>query len=211
MDRVIFLGCFLLLAVGVLTGLGMGSSAGLPQSIRSALELLSFAGTAVTAVVALIALTSWQTQFRHSEKWKALKAFQDSLDAGMSAHTFLMYLFTLIAQNQSANWMNKQIDIPAEFMQKQKDWMEYCTRVDKAWSQIELLYGEGDLRAIENHRAIEDDVRKLSTMMLELYLKMEPTNLLELHNAAQGCVVNASKRTRALYDQSGRLLKGLVA
>lgn len=210
MDRVIFLGCFLLLAVGVLTGLGIQSTSGVAKSIRDGFEILSFIGTAVTAVVALIALTSWQIQFRHSEKWKAVKAFQESLDGGMSAHSHLMYLFTMVARNQAANWTDKQTELTEEFMQKQKAWMEYCFRVDTAWNQIELLYEEGRLRDVENHRSIEDGVRETSTMLLEIYLRMEPTDLFQLHQVVEQSAAIASERSRHLFLQAGNMLKALV-
>jgi hypothetical protein len=53
------------------------------------MELLSFAGTAVTGVVAVVAFSSWRTQFRHMEKFKALKELND---ASRDLHRFLDYL-----------------------------------------------------------------------------------------------------------------------
>lgn len=210
MDRVIFLGCVLLLAVGGLVGIGIGSSSSLSTSIRGALELLSFAGTAITAVVALIALTSWQTQFRHSEKWKALRAFQDLLDGGVSAHSYLTYLFTLVSQNQAARFAGKQLNLTDEFFSRQKAWMEYCFRVDRAWSQIELLYNNGELDFVEDHKSIEESVRKVSSMFIEIMGGNEPTNLFQLINVLNESTANAADRSRQLFLQSDSMLRKLV-
>ena len=72
MDRVVFYGCILLVAFGILLGFGMGATEVAANKIRGVFEILSFAGTTVTAVVAVVALTSWQSQFRHAERFKSL-------------------------------------------------------------------------------------------------------------------------------------------
>lgn len=89
MDRVVLGGCFLLVALGVLLGLGVSAEQSTWKGIRNAMEFLSFAGTAVTAVVAIAALTSWQSQFRHTEKFKAMKELRE---ASMELYLFLDYL-----------------------------------------------------------------------------------------------------------------------
>ncbi|MNJ49496.1 hypothetical protein D3C77_447280 [compost metagenome] len=161
-------------------------------------------------MVAVVALTSWQTQFRHSEKWKALKAFQDSLDGGVSAHTYLTYLFTLVSQSQIAVLGNQQLNITDEFFSKQKSWMEYCFKVDRAWGRIDILYDGGEPNLVESHKDIEESVRKVYALFIDILAKTEPTNLLKLLDVLNECTANVSDKSRGLFLQSDVMLRKLV-
>ncbi|UVL17458.1 hypothetical protein LOY44_15670 [Pseudomonas sp. B21-044] len=211
MDRVIFGGCILLLMVGGMVGIGVGSTSSLSTGIRAALELLSFTGTAITAVVALVALTSWQTQFRHSEKWKALKAFQDSLDGGVSAHSYLTYLYTLVSQNQMAILANQQLNINDEFFIRQKAWMEYCIKVDRAWGQVDVLYDGGESNPVESHKDVEECVHKVYVVFMDVLAKGNTVNLIGLLDVLNECTANVSEKSRRLFVQSDVLLRKLVS
>jgi hypothetical protein len=210
MDRVIFLGCWLLLALGVMTGLGIGPSSELSQSIRSGFELLSFGGTAVTAVVALVALTSWQTQFRHSEKWKAIKNFQDALDGGDAAHDYLFCAFAMNARNQAAPWHERRIIFTDEFYEKQKVWFAQCSKVNKAWGQIVLLFEAQELALLKDHQAIEGDVDRVVNLVLENFFLVEPSELMQLHYLINACSNRARSESLILLTQTGKLQKSLV-
>lgn len=210
MDRVIFLGCLLLVGLGVVTGLGIDTSVGISQSVRSALELMSFAGTAVTAVVALVALTSWQTQFRHSEKWKAIKDFQDALDGGEAAHSYLFSAFSMKAQNQTAPWHERKINFTQEFQEKQKTWFAQCSAANKAWSQIVLLFDEKDLTELKTHQDIQEDVEKIITSVLENYFEAESSCLVSMYSIVTACSSQARTGTLELFTQASVLKMSLV-
>ncbi|MNZ16083.1 hypothetical protein D3C78_330480 [compost metagenome] len=210
MDRVIFLGCALLLGLGVMTGLGLGSSVGLSASIRSAFELLSFAGTAVTAVVALVALTSWQTQFRHSEKWKAIKDFQDALDGGEAAHNYLLCAFSMSAQNQNLPWHERRMDLTQEFQEKQKAWFAQCSARSRAWSQIILLFDEKELAAFNIHKEKQEDIEKTISLVLEGYFQSEPNDIVNMYSVVTACSSRARNDAMELFSQATALKKNLV-
>ncbi|MBA6068358.1 hypothetical protein [Pseudomonas mosselii] len=210
MDRVIFLGCVLLLGLGVMTGLGLGSSVGLSASIRSAFELLSFAGTAVTAVVALVALTSWQTQFRHSEKWKAIKDFQDALDGGEAAHNYLLCAFSMTAQNQNLPWHERRMDLTQEFQEKQKAWFAQCSATNRAWSQIILLFDEQELASFKGDQEIQEEIEKTISLVLEGYFQSEPNFLVNTYSAVISCSSRARNYAMEQFAQATTLKKNLV-
>ncbi len=89
MDRVVIGGCFLLVALGILLGLGFSPNGSTGKNIRDSLEILSFIGTAITAVVAIAALTSWRGQFHYTERYRALKNLKD---ASVDLLFFVTYL-----------------------------------------------------------------------------------------------------------------------
>jgi hypothetical protein len=92
MDRIVFSGCLLLVSFGILLGFGMSTTEVAANKIRGVFEILSYAGTVVTAMVAVVALTSWQSQFRHTERFKSLK---DLKDAAIGLHAFKDFLLTV--------------------------------------------------------------------------------------------------------------------
>ncbi|MEB0076101.1 hypothetical protein QN386_01980 [Pseudomonas sp. CCI3.2] len=141
MDRVVFAGCLLLIVFGILLGVGMGSAEITANQVRGVFELLSFAGSAVTAVVAVFALTSWQAQFRHAERFKSVKTL---LEASNDIHKMRCYLFKL---QEKFLWLlendRKQNDlIDAEEASKKEEWFAIQDRYTKAWSAAEIFLSE---------------------------------------------------------------------
>ncbi|QPG62120.1 hypothetical protein HFV04_021715 [Pseudomonas sp. BIGb0427] len=213
MDRVVLAGCFMLLAVGLLIGLGVNSSTSGWSSIRDVFELASFAGTAVTAVVATVALTSWQLQFRHSEKWKAVKTFQDTLDGGDAAQALLNTAFNMMAANRSVEWDGKRTSFTDDFHLRQKAWHDQCYKANKAWSQITLLYEFPDLATLEIHEDIEADVDRVVAVLLNAFLRMdpmEPVDVVHTYQAVNECASRARAGTLRLFAQAGVMQKRLI-
>lgn len=211
MDRVIFLGCALLLALGMLIGLGLDSSASLFTNLRAAFELLSFAGTAATAVVAVVALSSWHTQFRHSEKWKAIKKFQGALDGGRSATAYLNSLFSVAARNYR-DWGGRTVDFMNGFQSEQKAWFDQCALVEKAWQELCLLLDEKDMKVFSViHESIEIEVGDVASLVIGEFLKADAPNIADLYDATQRCSTRARDRTNQIFSQSGELQKKLVS
>jgi hypothetical protein len=137
MDRVVLGGCFLLVALGVLLGLGVSAEESLGKSIRNAMELLSFAGTAVTGVVAIIALTSWQSQFRFTEKFNSLKELKNT---SIDLFYFVAYLETVV----SNNWSTIENGLPddqskAKEEEARQKWHKALDSYIRAWGSVAVF------------------------------------------------------------------------
>ncbi|WP_155499934.1 hypothetical protein [Pseudomonas protegens] len=140
MDRVVLGGCFLLVVLGVLLGLGVSAGESSGKSIRDAMELLSFAGTAVTGVVAIIALTSWQSQFRHAEKFKSLKELQ-------VASVDLFYLVNYLDSVFQNNWSQVESGVPDEQSKTNEaearlKWLEALSGYSRAWGSAVVFLSQ---------------------------------------------------------------------
>jgi hypothetical protein len=210
MDRVVLGGCFLLLVLGVLIGFGISAESSTGKSIRDAFELLSFAGTAITGVVAVVALTSWRAQFRHSEKWKAIKKLQDALDGGRAANAYLNALFSMVARAHRVGWELRTIDFPETFQEPQKAWFDQCSRVDKAWQELLLVFDADELAFKPTHRDIEESVGSVATKFISVYLGSDTPDMGNLYNSFDQCSIRARDDTNLIFKQSGLLQRKLV-
>jgi hypothetical protein len=139
MDRVVFAGCLMLVLFGLLLGIGMGSTEVVANKVRGVFELLSFAGTAVTAVVAVVALTSWQSQFRHSERFKSIKELKD---AATGLFTFRGYLLALVESGKQfrANGGIANAQLEATQLSAHTKWLESLQLYVKAWSTAVVFF-----------------------------------------------------------------------
>ncbi|MCP9337607.1 hypothetical protein [Stutzerimonas xanthomarina] len=80
MDKVVTAGCGLLLAQGILIGLGLGVDEGVARAVKSGLEMTGYLGGAVTAVIAWRALTGWREQVRHTARYQAMVQLRGALE-----------------------------------------------------------------------------------------------------------------------------------
>lgn len=141
MDRIVLGGCILLVVFGMLLGLGMGSTEVLANKVRGVFELLSFAGTAVTAVVAVVALSSWQVQFRHAERFKSIKELKD---AATGLYTFRGYLLALVESGKQyrANGGVPNAKLEEIQLSAAERWRGSLEVYVKAWSTAVVFFTE---------------------------------------------------------------------
>lgn len=164
MDRIVLGGCLLLVALGALLGLGINTEQSTGSSIRLAMELLSFAGTAITGVVAIIALTSWHSQFRHAEKFKALKDLKDS---AYNLHAFRGYLFAVqrrcLHLMASSGMPNESFDEDERLAHQQ--WLVALKAYNVAWGTAVIFLSEKEEATLTapaylfTNRSVEDPLR----------------------------------------------------
>lgn len=78
-DWVIWVGCVFLFLSGVVWGI-IPDKKGffVVASVHDLFEIFGALATMVAAGVAVVALTNWQSQFRHAEKFKSLKELKDA-------------------------------------------------------------------------------------------------------------------------------------
>lgn len=198
MDRVVLGGCFLLVALGVLLGLGFSADQPFGKSVRDALELLSFAGTAVTGVVAVVALTSWRSQFRHTERFKALK---DLKDASQNLYFFLAYLNSLA--NRHIEWVSggaRAQELAVAEAEARARWHEALDIYRRAWGVAAVFLTSAEVESfcgsikVFNVRSLEDSLKIITS-----YSNSPPeTKLKDLLDAA----AETTESVRALYEQT---------
>ena len=211
MDRVVLGGCVLLMALGVLIGLGISAGQSTGGRIRDAMELLSFAGTAITGVVAIVALTSWQHQFKHAEKWKSIKKLQESLDGGKAATDYLNSMFRMLSTRYRTGWSVRTVDFMADVKDEQTQWFSQCFQVDRAWQELCLVMGKKDFTILTvSHREIEDLVSKFDAELIAAYLDDVQSDLAALYVSTEQSSRQARDKTNLLFSQTGLLQKTLV-
>lgn len=211
MDRVVFGGCLLLVVFGILLGLGVGSTEVSANKIRGVFELLSFAGTAATAIVAVAALTSWQSQFRHSEKFKVLKDFQSTLDDGESASVYVMALFRVFVELHESSASVEITDLFNKIQRPQKVWLGHCAKVDKSWQGMLLHFDQSEISMFSfTHRDLEELVQIEVQKIIRLGFVLSDPDLSGMYEVSERCVNTAKNKSRTLYSESNVLLKRLV-
>lgn len=211
MDRVVLGGCVLLVALGVLMGLGISAEQSIGGRIRDALELLSFVGTAVTGVVAIVALTSWHMQFKHAEKWKSIKKLQESLDGGKAATDYLNSMFRMLSTRHRNGWSVRKVDFMSDVKDEQEQWFSQCFKVDRAWQELCLVMDEKDFTIVSiTHREIDDLVSKAATEIISVYLGDDQPDLAALYVSTERCSRLARDKTNLMFSQTGLLQRSLV-
>ena len=143
--RVIFIPQGEFVAFGALIGVGLNSSSELSKQVHTAFELLNFCGGIITAGVALFALTSWQRQFRHSEKHEALRNYKRALDGGWAAEKLMDKLMGQIHSIKLSGDVYDPTKILQNIAEHQKDWEEQCRKVEMAWREIVLYFDQDEL------------------------------------------------------------------
>lgn len=91
MDRVIVLGCVLLVVFGAVFGIAINLQSGSGTAVKSALEIAAAISTIIAAAVAVHALTVWKSEFRHGKKFDSLARLKAAVDGLGVAPKFLRY------------------------------------------------------------------------------------------------------------------------
>ncbi|CAI8709503.1 hypothetical protein [Pseudomonas sp. IT-P291] len=157
MDRVVLGGCILLVVFGILLGTGMGSSEVMTNRVRGVFELLSFAGTAVTAVVAVVALSSWQAQFRHAERFKSIKELKD---AATGLYTFRGYLLALVESGKQyrANGGVPNAQLEEIQLSAAERWRGSLEVYVKAWSTAVVFFTDEEEKSFSGQPRVFIDL-----------------------------------------------------
>ena len=91
MDRVIVVGCILLVAFGATFGIAINLRSGTGEAVKSALEIGAAISTIIAAVIAVYALSIWKSEFRHSKKFDALARLKTAVDGLGVAPKYMRY------------------------------------------------------------------------------------------------------------------------
>jgi len=211
MDKVVLVGCLLLVAFGGLLGVGLNATEEVSKQVRNAFELLSFSGSIITACVAFIALTSWQAQFRHSEKNKAVKSFQSALDDGAAGVEYVSALFEKFAKLHRDGGAVEIVELFDMIQKPQKKWLNHCANVDRYWQELLICFGSSEIAKFKSTpQDIEFQVQVEVKNLLQLGLVVGEPDLLGMHEVLERCSIYLRRETRGLYAVSNELRKKLV-
>jgi hypothetical protein len=126
-------GCVLLFLAGVIWGMVPDKTGFfVVTNIHELFDMIGAFATVVAAVVAVVALTNWQSQFRHETRFQSLKELKD---AATKLHTFRRYLITVQGRcmmlMQSGGIQNQEIDEQEE--EARRIWLDALQSYNQAW------------------------------------------------------------------------------
>lgn len=78
LDRVVVLGCVLLLCMGLCFGLIINYENGPATVIKDIFEFLSFVATIAACIAAIVALRGWRAEFRYSKSYDCLSRLKSA-------------------------------------------------------------------------------------------------------------------------------------
>ena len=114
-DKVIWLGCVLLFAAGVIAGKMSGAADFFKvDNIHDLFEISGSVATLVAAVVAIRALGDWRSEFLFSEKYKAIRDFHAACRNDMAAYWYVVNGYGLLPDvwnhRDSSDWFRNETE-----------------------------------------------------------------------------------------------------
>lgn len=149
-------------------------------NLHDLFDIIGAIATVIAAGVAVIALTNWQSQFRHAEKFKAFKELKD---ASTNLYLFRAYLFTI--QRCCVHLMNTG-GVPDETLEQEKDlaleqWKIALMEYTRAWgTAVVFLTAEEEALCTAPANVFTD--RTLSDPMRIVALYANAPDKSQIHN-----------------------------
>lgn len=148
--------CSLLFAAGIVFGF-LFSGNGQIQFVTY-LGAISSLATIAAAIAAVSALQAWHAQFKHSEKYKAVLKFKESLDRGESACALIRAVFQHVEEQNVRTYRASLSDLQGIRSAANQAWIKQSYKVEQAWNDLERLMSAGEIRKfsyspdqLENH------------------------------------------------------------
>jgi len=116
-------------------------------SLHDLFDIFGAIATMVAVVVAIFALTSWQSQFRHAEKYSAVKALQE---AANDIYKMRSYMFKL---QEKYLWLLESGGVPDEAIDAQEnaervEWFSIQDRYTKAWAAAVIFLTDAERESV---------------------------------------------------------------
>lgn len=195
-DWVIWIGCVLLFFAGVVWGMIPDKSGFfIVESIHDLFEIFGAIATIIAAAVGVIALTNWQSQFRHAEKFKALKELKD---AAYNLHAFRGYLFAIqrrcLHLMASGGVPNEAFDEDERIAHDQ--WNAALKMYNVAWGTAVIFLSEEEEKLLTTPASI------FTNRTLD-----DPLRIVTIYANAPGAdqVINFNLAVRAITDHARHL------
>jgi hypothetical protein len=147
-DKIIWICCFALVAVGVVLGSNIATNPEVTAGIASYLDILASVATIVAAFIAIYTLNSWKKQFRHEARFNAFSRLEESTRLcfrHLSKHDSLYFLKSLTAMVESKSNTRYDSEIEDSIRLSVEAHSEYSGNLDFA---ISLLDPDDELPAL---------------------------------------------------------------
>lgn len=147
MDRVIIIGCVLLVAFGATFGIAINLQSGTGTAVKSVLEVAAALSTIIAAGVAVHALTIWKYEFRHGKKFDSLARLKSAVDALGVAPKFLRYVMLLGLHRAKRSGQSSQF-LTERFKASREAWSSADRECSAAIDECELFVDEAKFREL---------------------------------------------------------------
>lgn len=207
----VFCYCCLLFSAGIVFGFlfTKGGEVGF-VAFLSAASSLATVGAAMTAIYALHA---WYPQFKHAEKYKLIKEFQQVTAKSELVREFIYTLkdkLIEVIEAEHSGTPYPHAPLPDEEM---RAWWRHMDSMQYAWRNMNDLLSDEETKFFTTSPGIIDNLTKdlVSEVMDLAYEEKETNRRLKLaRRAASGAEIIALKY-RELEDSSRLLLKKLAS
>jgi hypothetical protein len=173
-----------------------------------AVASLATIGAAITAIYAL---NIWYPQFKHSEKFKALKRLREILDAGNSAEKYIesVYFDCMRRNTNEVSSGTRAMDMRHEAKVK---WRRQCLSVERCWDDLETLFSQSELAAFSDvpkdiDIAVESHVQNIEYMTSD----GASVDFIQLGLQVSDVCQNVRLRIKHVSDDSKDLISKLLS
>lgn len=202
--------CCLLFAAGVVFGFLFTSDGQI--NFVTFLGAISSLATVAAAMTAVYALRAWHAQFKHSEKYKAVLRFRESLDRGDSAVAFIRAVFQYVEEQNMRTQHASLVDLLAMRNAASQLWIKHSFKVEQAWNDLERLMSAAEIRQFPYSPVqLEEYVRDFVEHLDYVTSDGASVNILELSNDVQSFCSKTRDRNIAFVDSANFVLKDLMS
>lgn len=205
---------FIAIAFSFLSGAiwgGGGISFVNEPDFKTAFEIGSYAATILAALVGVKTMNAWRAQFKHSEKFKSVKAFQQSLERNGVLGDYMNFL---LSECGKIKFGGRPPDIGvflAAAQDKQKAWLASCVDVSRCWGSMILLLDAAERKSFSfTPEEIEHRVNPMVNRIYNIAFGVEPIDLFQLTDEINALSMDAARSSTELRDASNIILKKLV-
>ena len=180
------------------TGLVWRPMAGVGDSIKYALECISYIATAIAAIVAIVALSAWKDQFKHTERFKCLNELKE---AATDLDTFIEYLndFYSACSNSIPNDGTLVWEHSADGTLAQ--WHKALGRYRRVWTTARIFLTETEIVKFSGKPEAFDELYLLASVQL-------PRSFIS-HNGSQ-MLTQLMECYQEMYQKSWALYKSTL-
>lgn len=207
-----YVGIILAFVSGVIIG-GGGVSFDSQSDFKSLVELASYFSTILVAIAGVLALKSWRSQFEHSEKYKAVKEFQESL-MGRSV-VVSDYAWSVLDKRhavKAAGAPGSRVEeiLPMILMRKDA-WRTRKFQVETCWENLKVFLSSDELLCFPRSPTYADEwLESFAKKASRLCPYKDSEEALELHNQVVEFCSDVLANDEQLIKSSQKILARLV-
>jgi hypothetical protein len=176
LDKVIWIGCFLLILFGVVFSAAICGDLNFRESLKYVLEVGSFIATITAAVVAIVTLTAWRQQFMFSNIHEALARLASASIGLQAARKYVRNVGYQQINDLAGDARVEMSDLDDEAKEASIAWYKALSEYNAAFEEVSVLVDDPD---IESLTAANQDV---SSFPLQAILKV--INLASSHESS---------------------------